>query len=155
VPVPLLPSSVTVTVMVYLPLGCPVGLSRYWWLALNVSTLASSCKMVSAEPSPQLRSTVCMSSVPGSVKDRSRFVLPFSLIVPGLDLSTTLAGATLFTVTVVLPLPLAPWLLVMVALTGYCSVARPVVQVLVLAAENCSPLRPGKGWSWPRQGPSR
>ena len=64
---------------------------------------AARLRTVLGEPSPQLMVTVCVSSVPGSVNVPDRVVLPFSLIVVALRLKLRLDGATLLTVTDVLP----------------------------------------------------
>ena len=53
-------------------------------------------------PSPQLMTTVCVSSVPGSAKEPLSAVAPFSSMVAGFRLSCRLAGAILLTVTLVL-----------------------------------------------------
>src|SRR5262249_38684460 len=97
-PEPEAPSlSVTVTVMSY---GASPGrLSRYRWpTPLKLSTPAPRVRVVSGEPSPQRITTVCVSSVPGSVNDPLRVVEPFSLIAPGPDSDVTV-GATFLTVT--------------------------------------------------------
>src|SRR5262245_53320060 len=76
--------SVTVALMAY---GASPGrLSRYWWLAPNVSTPASRLSVVSAEPSPQWITTVCVSREPGSLNEPDTVVVPPSSIVSGLAL---------------------------------------------------------------------
>ena len=93
-------SSVTVTPTVYTSDGVPDGLSsRYWWLALKVRTPAARLSVVPPSLGPQLITTVCVSSVPGSVNDPLRVKMSFSLIVPVFN--ATPVGATLFTVTLV------------------------------------------------------
>ena len=67
-------------------------------------------------PSPQLITTVCVSSVAGSRKLPLNQVMSFSLMLAALRDNCTADGATSLTVTLVLPLPLAPSLSVTVAL---------------------------------------
>src|SRR5437764_636454 len=101
--------SVTVTLMGKLPLGWPTGLSRYWWATpLKLSRPAARLTVVLAEPSPQLIVTVCVSSVPGSVKLPLRVVELPSLMLVALRDRLTLAGATLLTVTLVVAVGLTP-----------------------------------------------
>src|SRR5262249_60365841 len=87
--------SLSVTVALTVKAASPGLLSRYWWLALNVSTPAARLNEVSAEPSPQWITTLCVSSVPGSLNDPDTVVLSFSLIVVGLALNETPDGVTL------------------------------------------------------------
>ena len=70
---------------------------------------------MSPVPSPQLMSTVCVSSVPGSPKLPLSQVLSFSLMVAALRDNCTADGATLLTAMLVLPVPLAPPLSVTLA----------------------------------------
>src|SRR5205085_79673 len=95
----------------------PDGLSRYRWLALNVRTPAARLRMVSAEPSPQAIGRASGRGRAVSLKEPETLVLSFSLIVPGLGVSVTLAGTALLTTTEAEPLPLSPSLSVTVALT--------------------------------------
>ncbi len=56
---------------------------------------------MTAEWSPQLMTTVCVSSVPGSVNEPDNEVEPFSSIAAGPAVSETPVGATLVTATAV------------------------------------------------------
>src|SRR6185503_5640607 len=95
-------SSVTVTELV------AVGSSsRYWWLVgPKARTPAARLSVVFIDPSPQLMTTMWVSSVPGSVNVPLRLVDWFSLIVPALSVRLTPAGATFVTTTEVVPVAL-------------------------------------------------
>ncbi len=56
-------------------------------------------------PGPQLIVTVCMSLVPGSLKVPFTVAVSFSLIELETRLRATISGSTLFTVTLVDPVP--------------------------------------------------
>ena len=79
-------------------------------------TPAARLSVVLAVPSPQFITTVWVSSVPGSVKLPVRVTVPPTFRDAGAGVTDCQAGATLFTATLVVPLALALWLSVTVAL---------------------------------------
>ena len=87
--------SITVAVTAFVGLGLS---SRYWCVASNSRSLPVKAIVVVGEPSPQLISTVCVSSTPGSVKlPLSVTELPSSIMAKSKFTPVTV-GATLFTV---------------------------------------------------------
>src|SRR5438309_700723 len=85
------------------------GPSSRYWCATPLKTVTPAARLTteSAEPSPQLIVTVCLSSVPGPTKVPPRVVLPFSLILLAPRLRVTSAVST-FSPLAVLPFYPAP-----------------------------------------------